>query len=459
MLIRMPIIKIKLYLLIFFLAVTILQSRDIWAESILKDTEMIHWVSRGESLHKIARRYLPLTEELTVGDLVEKIKLLSGIDGSLIRPEQRLLIPLVRSRPVAAKTVPKQTDFEAKGIYLNRYTMATQKIQRLVEKLIAAGGNTVILDGKDMSGMLSYPSKVSLAGEIGANGSPVTRDLAKLIHYLHERNIHVGMRLVLFYDQLLATEKPELALRDSITAEPLVENGKVAWVDPSHPTVQEYNLAIAKELAEMGVDEIQFDYIRFPTKKNIEYAESGPDGQKTPRDKIITDFLAQAQNELAPYKVLLSIDVFGIIAWGRAEDIEMTGQKVEDLAKHCDVISPMIYPSHFHRPFQGIANPNDQPYLLVSETSERFARFLTNSQATLRPWIQAFPLGTNNFDEDYVLEQLRALDGSRARGWLLWSAGNKYDVAWKALAKWEDVPLDTTISVSLYIDDSPVGYD
>jgi hypothetical protein len=68
-------------------------------------------------------------------------------------------------------------------------------------------------------------------------------------------------------------------------------------------------------------------------------------------------------------------------------------------------------------------------------------------------------LGTNNFDEDYVLEQLRALDESSARGWLLWSAGNKYDVVWKALAQWEDVPLETTISVSLYIDDSPDGFD
>jgi hypothetical protein len=440
---------------VFFLAIFVLYSKNIWAESILKDTNIIHWVSPGESLHKIAKRYLPLAEELTVGDLVEKIKLLSGIDGSLIRPKQRLLIPQVRSRPVAARTVPKQTDFEAKGIYLNRYTMATQKIQRLVEKLIAAGGNTVILDGKDMSGMLSYPSKVSLASEIGANGSPVTRDLAKLIHYLHERNIHVGMRLVLFYDQLLATERPEFALRDSISAEPLLENGKVAWVDPSHPTVQEYNLAIARELAEMGVDEIQFDYIRFPTKKNIEYAEFGPDEQSTPRDEVITGFLAQAQNELTPYKVLLSIDVFGIIAWGRSEDIEMTGQKIEDLARHCDVVSPMIYPSHFHRPFQGIANPNDQPYLLVSETCERFAPFLTNSQATLRPWIQAFPLGTTNFDEDYVLEQLRALDGSKARGWLLWSAGNKYEVVWKALDQWENVPLETNISASLYIEDEP----
>lgn len=453
MLIRMPIIKIKLYLLVFFLILSMLHSKGVLAESILKDTEIIHRVVRGESLHKIAKRYLPLTEELTVGDLVERIKLLSGIEGSLIRPKQRLLIPLVRSKPVAAKTVPKQVDFEAKGIYLNRYTMVSQKIQRLVEKLIAAGGNTVILDGKDMSGMLSYPSKVSLADEIGANDSPVTRDLAKLIHYLHERNIHVGIRLVLFYDQLLATKRPEFALRDSITAGPLVENGKVAWVDPSHPTVQEYNLAIARELAEMGVDEIQFDYIRFPTKKNIEYAESGSDEERIPRDKIITGFLARAQNELAPYKVLLSIDVFGIIAWGRSEDIEMTGQKMEDLARHCDVVSPMIYPSHFHRPFQGIPNPNDQPYLLVSETCERFAGFLTNSQATLRPWIQAFPLGTTNFDEDYVLNQLRALDGSKARGWLLWNAGNKYEVVWKALAQWEDVPLATTISASLAIED------
>ena len=116
MLIRIPIIKIKLYLLVFFLTVFLLNPKDARAESILKDTGIIHWVSPGESLHKIAKRYLPLTEELTVRDLVEKIKLLSGIDGSLIRPKQRLLIPLVRSRPVAAKTVPKQIDFEGKGI-------------------------------------------------------------------------------------------------------------------------------------------------------------------------------------------------------------------------------------------------------------------------------------------------------------------------------------------------------
>lgn len=438
MLILKPFSRILTYLFVLFYAPIVLLPTNIFAQDIEKDTQLIHRVSPGESLHKIARQYLPLTEELTVNDLVERIKVLSGVEGSLIRPKQWLLIPLVRSSPVAAKTVPKKTDFEAKGIYVNRYTMASKKMKKLIAELAAVGGNTVILDGKGMSGKLSYPSRVDLAEEIGANAEPVTRDLAKLIHYLHKRGIHVGVRVVLFYDELLAEQKPELALRDGVTGHPVMENGRRAWVDPSNPVVQEYNLGIARELAEMGVDEIQFDYIRFPTKENVEYGESGFYRQEVPRHKIITDFLAQARKELAAHQILLSIDVFGIIAWGRSKDVEMTGQKIEDLATHCDVISPMIYPSHFHNPFRGIVDPSERPYLLVLETCKRFSRLLKNSQVTLRPWIQAFPLGTNNFDEEYIFEQLRALDQSKVRGWLLWSAGNKYDVAWKALAEWND---------------------
>jgi hypothetical protein len=438
MLILKPFSRILTYVFVLFYAPIVLLPTNIFAQDIEKDTQLIHRVSPGESLHKIARQYLPLTEELTVNDLVERIKVLSGVEGSLIRPKQWLLIPLVRSSPVAAKTVPKKTDFEAKGIYVNRYTMASKKMKKLIAELAAVGGNTVILDGKGMSGKLSYPSRVDLAEEIGANAEPVTRDLAKLIHYLHKRGIHVGVRVVLFYDELLAEQKPELALRDGVTGHPVMENGRRAWVDPSNPVVQEYNLGIARELAEMGVDEIQFDYIRFPTKENVEYGESGFYRPEVPRHKIITDFLARARKELAAHQILLSIDVFGIIAWGRSKDVEMTGQKIEDLATHCDVISPMIYPSHFHNPFRGIVDPSERPYLLVLETCKRFSRLLKNSQVTLRPWIQAFPLGTNNFDEEYIFEQLRALDQSKVRGWLLWSAGNKYDVAWKALAEWND---------------------
>ncbi|GAI73744.1 unnamed protein product, partial [marine sediment metagenome] len=158
--------------------------------------------------------------------------------------------------------------------------------------------------------------------------------------------------------------------------------------------------------------------------------------QKIPKHQIITNYLAKARKALSPYEVLLSIDVFGVMAWGRPEDIQMTGQKIEDLAGHCDVISPMIYPSHFYGPFDGLTKPGDHPFYCVSEACRRFSALLEEREVTLRPWVQAFPFGTSRFSDEYILEQLRALGQSEVRGWLLWSAGNAYDVSWKALARW-----------------------
>ena len=404
--------------------------------------EFLHVVSPGESLSKIARLYLPLAKAHTIGDLTRKIQEQNGINGTLIHPNQRLLIPLVRSAPTVSKTIPKRRDFEAKGIYVNRYSMGCRKMTRLLDTLIALEGNTVILDGKDMAGRLSYPSRVNLAREIGASANPIVKDPAKLFHYLHEKGLHVGIRLVLFYDPLLAAKRPELAVRSVSTGEPWMENGKRAWVDPSHPTVQRYNLDIARELAEMGVDEIQFDYIRFPAMGDTRDAAYSFDEQEIPKFQVITSFLAQAREELAPYKLLLSVDVFGVMGWEHKEDIQTTGQKIGDLAKYCDVMSPMIYPSHFYAPFQNIANPGDQPFTVVSETCQRFSALLEGEEVTLRPWIQAFPFGTRTFSKDYILEELRALNQSKTTGWLFWSAGNAYDVAWRALAQLNNTALE-----------------
>jgi hypothetical protein len=349
---------------------------------------------------------------------------------------------MVRSTPIVAKTVPKPMDFEARGIYVNRYSMGSRKMRRLVDEVINSGCNTVILDAKDMSGQLSYPSRVNLAGEIGSNRSPVISNVSKMIHHLHEKGLHVVVRQVLFFDPILAVQRPDLALHSKTTGKPLTEYGKIGWVDPKQPAVQKYNLDVAKELAGLGVDEIQFDYIRYPTSNNIRETGAGPGQTEITRHEIITGFLARAQRELAPFKVLLSIDVFGITGWGRPEDIQTTGQKLEDLAKYCDVVSPMIYPSHFFGPFQGIARPADQPFELVSESCRRFSNLLKNSNVTIRPWIQAFPYGTSAFDKTYILEELRALAQSKSRGWLLWSAGNVYHVSWKALAQWNELEPD-----------------
>jgi len=432
-------IPIRATLAGLFIAVFLFLPRATLPTGYPEETEFLHQVAPGESLTKIARLYFPLTEEQTVGDLVERIQERNEIEGTLIHPDQRLLIPVVRSAPVVAKTIPKPRNFEAKGIYINRYSMACQKMTRLIDTLTLVGGNTVVLDAKDMSGRLSYPSKVPLAEAIGACDAASIVDPAKLFHALHQKGLHVCVRLVLFFDPFLAAKRPDLVIRSLATGEPWMENGKVTWVDPSNPIVQRYNLDLAKELAEMGADEIQFDYIRFPTNGNTRDAAYSFDEERIAKHEIITAFLAQAQKELAPHKLLLSIDVFGVMAWERPEDLRMTGQKIDDLADHCDVISPMIYPSHFYACFQGIARPGDQPFWLVSEAIRRFSHLLERKQVTLRPWIQAFPFGTSRFDEEYILEELRALSWSDTCGWLLWSAGNAYDVSWRALVAWNDV--------------------
>jgi hypothetical protein len=413
--------------------------REIFAGDTTDETQIIHKVSPGETLNSIAQKYFPLTESLTIDELIRRIKTINGITGSLIHPNQPLHIPIIQSSPLKTRSIVRQRDFEARGIYANRFSVATEKRKRLLDRLIASGGNTVILDVKDMGGRLCYPSKVALSNEIGATANPIIRDPVKLISYFHKRGLHVGVRLVLFYDPLLAEKRPELALRSIATGKPLRENGEVVWVDPGLEAVQRYNLDIARELAEMGADEIQFDYMRYPTLESHNDTVYNPGSPGSLRQNIITEFLAQAREELSPYGVLLSIDVFGVIAWGSPEDVYATGQRIEDLAKYCDVISPMIYPSHFYGPFDGVGKPVTEPFTMVSETCRKFSSILKESKVTLRPWIQAFPYRAKEFGEGFILEQLRGLAHSEARGWLLWSAGNYYDYAWKALLLWNDM--------------------
>jgi hypothetical protein len=444
-------LKTTSYLSGLLISIFLLFPCAIFARDFKQQSEFVHVVSRGESLSKIARLYLTLTESYTVTDLIQKIKERNSLTGTLIRPNQRLLIPTVRSTPLISKPISKDRDFEAKGIYINRFSMGCRKMNRLIDRLIGLGGNTVILDGKDMLGKLSYPSRVPLAREIDASSNPIIADPAKLFHHLHEKELHVVVRLVLFHDPLLAAKRPDLAIRSASTGEAWLENGKRAWVDPSHPTVQRYNLDIARELAEMGADEIQFDYIRFPAMGDTRDATYSFEELEIPKHQVITSFLAQARKELAAYKLLLSVDVFGVMGWEHPEDIRATGQKIGDLAKYCDVMSPMIYPSHFYGPFQDIPNPGDQPFTVVSEACKKFSALLAGKEVTLRPWIQAFPFGTSTFGEEYILEQLRALSQSEAHGWLFWSAGNAYDAAWEALAKWNNTTLEgKTIKAQMF---------
>jgi hypothetical protein len=232
-----------------------------------------------------------------------------------------------------------------------------------------------------------------------------------------------------------------LAVQSRRTGRAWKENGKLVWTDPSQPKVQDYNLALARLAANSGADEIQFDYVRFPAEgdqKDARFAfeASHPDWGRT---DVIREFVARAYSELHPLGVLFSLDVFGVMAWQRTIDLEHTGQDIPAMARSCDVLSPMVYPSHFFG-MEGYAHPGDAPEHFIGESMQRFARITADSKVVLRPWLQAFAWHTKTYSDAYLRTQVSAAKVQGGIGFLFWNARNDYSKLFPAMAEMRAAP-------------------
>ena len=394
-----------------------------------------HTVRKGESLYKIADKYLSMSDFYTSSSLVKEIKKINDVNHTGLKINKKLRIPVVRTKPLKAKTITKDKSFNAKGIYITGNTAGIERILILAKKLKSFGGNTIVFDAKDVDGIVTYKSSVRLAKTIGATRKSQIRDISKMIYLLHREDIHVVARIALFCDIILAKKRPDLAIRSKSGKDVWKQKGRIRWMDPSLEIVQKYNLDLVTELCDLGVDEIQFDYIRFPAMGNVKDAKYSFDEATIEKHTIITSFLKRAYELTRRKKVLLSIDVYAITAWQRKEDEEITGQRIQDLAKYADIISPMLYPSHFYGRFEGRKNPADHPYYFISQGCKKTRIATKKTGIVIRPWLQAFPykVTRSKWNKDYILEQIRAAKETGACGWLLWSASNKYKVSWQAL--------------------------
>ena len=227
--------------------------------------------------------------------------------------------------------------------------------------LVAAGGNSVVFDIKDRPGDLSYPSEVPLAKSIGASSRSTIERPKQFVRSLQDRGIYVIARVSCFYDRRMARARPEWAPESASQDGPWLQHGRLNWVDPSNPQVQDYLLALVDEVAQMGVDEVQLDYIRFPTEGRIVDAVFDFDVEEVAKEEVISGFLSRTREIVEPRGVKLSADIFGVVAWGRDKDVETTGQSLSLMLPLLDVVSPMLYPSHFYGNFEQLANPAAYP--------------------------------------------------------------------------------------------------
>jgi len=392
----------------------------------------LYTVQRGESIAAIAQHNLARTSFLMTKELEAAIRTANNNkQGAFFKPGEQVIIPGILSAPIVEHpvTIPAQT--EIRGLYLTGYTAGSESGLRVIRDWQAAGGNAIVFDLKDYDGLVNVPYKNPLAP---TTNSGLIRDLPKFVHFLHSLGLHAIARVACFRDAYQAQHTPSLAVHSRRTGKPWLENGKLAWLDPSLRAAQDYDIGLAKVAAEAGADEIQFDYVRFPAEgdqKDAKFAFESTHPEWTRADAI-TDFLGRAYTELHPLSVLLSLDVFGVMAWQRDVDLALTGQDIPAMAKHCDVLSPMIYPSHFYR-MDGYALPGDAPGHFITASMDRFKEVTQNSHVVIRPWLQGFGWRTKTFSPDYVCEQINLAKSNGGLGYLFWNARNDYRVLFRGI--------------------------
>jgi hypothetical protein len=324
------------------------------------------------------------------------------------------------------------------GIYVGAPDASADRIPGYLDYIDARGFNSIVVDLKDDYGRVTYDTALTAPRTVGAVEPMV--DVRTLVEMAHRRDVYVIARIVLFKDRrLYRFDNYRLALWDrsvngpwgvfrTVSDEETNQQTVVQvehWVDPYSPEVWEYNLSIAEEAVSLGVDEIQFDYIRFPSDGATEtlvsrYAPEGAD-----RVQAIEAFLSEARSRM---DVPIGIDVFGFNGWSR---MSYLGQDIRRLADYVDVISPMFYPSHFAGTFLPELTYFERSRVIYQDGTRR-ARLITGADgALIRPYVQAFLIGPElEYEEpDYLRYLEMQIEGAKAAnsdGYTLWNSSGRY---------------------------------
>lgn len=310
-----------------------------------------------------------------------------------------------------------------KALYVN-FNAAnphSKTFKHILERIEHTEVNAVIVDVKNVKGEISYRTDVAEANRIGASDHRTIPDIHAFLDALKSRHIYTIARIAVFKDTIQAKHFPARAVKRS-DGRTWWDKHHTAWIDPHSRKGREYALAIAKDAAKAGFDEINFDYIRFPAHKGLRYRKADTQAN---RIAAIESFLQQAQKRLSPYSAYLSVDIFGYVAWNKTDT--HIGQTVASLAKHSDYICPMLYPSGFHKGTLGYADPTRHPYSIV-KTSIRKAQSAVTAKR-IRPWLQSFrdyAFSHVNYTEHYIARQIEAANDMDTNGWLLWNPSSHY---------------------------------
>ena len=355
-----------------------------------------------------------------------------------------LILFLVLFIPLSPQTAAKPEKLT--GVYFPSAHLSGRSFEGIVHYMEAAGLNLAVMHAKDPLGRLFWKSNNSTAKNM--NASAPNASLEHTISSLRQKGIWTAAKMDVFQDSLLVTHYPEMGVMDSQTGELWSDHKGLHWANPYDIRVWDYTIALCLELIEIGIDEIQFDYIRFPSDGNMSTTEYPIVIEGISKAECIGKFLAYANSKLKPTGVIISVDLFGMTAW-KTKDFGV-GQVLEQIAPHVDVICPMFYPSHFPENFLNLENPGQYPHRIMKASLREIKK---RTDKKIRPWIQGFWYTPEDIDA-----QLQGVAENEITTWTVWNPSGRYAETFDALAARSGTPFPEP-KFYLFLEDLKNGDD
>ena len=331
-----------------------------------------------------------------------------------------------------------QTPTPVKAVYMSSWVAASPKpYQHVLELIEKTEINAVVLDIKDATGRISFLTDESLVQQTGSPENRI-KDIVGLIQQLHAKNIYVIGRISTFQDLYLTKVKPGWAITRKSDGTVWKDRKGLSFLDPANTDVWEYTRALAQASYNVGFDEINFDYIRYPSDGNVKDINYKLAEGQTRADNMEKFYAFLYQRLHIESSIPISADLFGLTT---SEKTDMgIGQILERALPYFNFIGPMVYPSHYAKGEYGVAKPAENPYTIVlraMQDAEKKITALKNdpnlpqefkdrvSFQQIRPWIQDFDMGAI-YDKEKVQAQMKAVYDSGLTSWMMWDPSNKY---------------------------------
>lgn len=312
-----------------------------------------------------------------------------------------------------------------KALYMTSWVAGRKDLRSNLIKLIEDTElNAIVIDIKDYTGKVAFAVDNPDLRKYGSVEERIS-DMKEFIDELHKKNIYVIGRISVFQDSFLVKTHPEYAVKNKAGAVWKDFKG-VSWLDAGAKPVWEYISLIGHEAYAQGFDELNFDYIRFPSDGNmLDIAYPYSEGKSKP--EVLKEFFAYIDESFRTKRIPISADLFGMTT-SNTDDLGI-GQVIENAFPHFDYIAPMVYPSHYPPRFNGIPNPNEKPYEVIHYAMSKGVQRALMASTTpnkLRPWLQDFSIGGVKYTPAMIRAQIQATYDTGLSSWMVWNASNIY---------------------------------